>query len=210
MVGQGSLAYQAGHGGEVVEHISQEEDGRDAGETVNGHAFEAPGFEGGVASFDGISSAVVVPFPGWRANGDISGQTNGAIGKTGTQVDDPAMVSFQVRAVWGRIGHIRELELGCCVFQASLLAKPFGTLASTVKAIENQAVAVGADRSAAIVISPQNPVFLIFIGWMTAQVDHPAGLQVVVDGMQKNIIAIPGIASHGVNFQVRIVLCQLE
>ncbi len=122
MVGQGSLAYQAGHGGEVVEHIGQEDESGHPGETVNGHAFEAPGFEGGVASFDGISSTVVVPFPGWRANGDISGQTNGAIGKTGTQVDDPAMVSFEVRAVWGRIG----ARVGSALWVACFSSKPFG------------------------------------------------------------------------------------
>ena len=91
LLSAGGLADQAGQGGEIVEHIGQEDQGGDAGQAVDGQAFEAPGFEGGVSAFDGVSGAGIERLPGGAANGEIPGQADGAIGETFAEVDDAAM-----------------------------------------------------------------------------------------------------------------------
>ena len=45
---------------------------------------------------------------------------------------------------------------------------------------------------------------------MAAQVDHPASVQVVIDGLQENFKAVPGIPCHGVDLQVGIMLRELQ
>ena len=73
-------------------------------------------------------------------------------------------------------------------FQANLLANPFGAPSLIVQAIENQAVTIRADRSTVGIVAPQDPVMRVFIRLMLAQIDHPASLQVMVDGVQKDFV----------------------
>ena len=176
---------QAGHGSEVVEHVCKEDQGGHSGEAIDGKTFEAPGFEGGIAAFDCIATTMVAGIPGRTANGDISGQTDRPIGKTFSQADDATMGMrcILVRAVQRWIGDLREVHPGFGVFQASLLANPFAALTFAVIAIGDQAVAIGTDRSTAVVIAPQDPLVFLFIRLMTAQGDHSPGFQVVINSM---------------------------
>jgi len=201
---EGRFADQTSHGREIVEHVSQEEQGGNPGQAVDRQAFEAPSFKGSIAS------AMIESFPGRAANGEISDQADGAIGETFAQVEDASEMCVQVRAVRRWIDHFRDLHLRIAPLDTSLLAKPLAALTGAVKAIGNQAVAVVANGTTAIIVAPQHPVFLILVALVTAQVDHPTGMQVLKDGMQKDFKPITSIASHSIHFQVGIMGCQLQ
>ena len=91
LMSPGGFSDQASHSGEVVEHIGQEDQGGHAGEAKDRQALEAPGFEGGIATFNGIAGAVIEFFPGRRTNRKIPNQTDGSIRKALPQVDDATM-----------------------------------------------------------------------------------------------------------------------
>ena len=130
LIGQRRFPDQASHRGQIVEYISQEKEGGDAWVAVTQLAFEAPGFEGSIASFHGISGAVVEFFPGGRAHGEISGQADGPIGKVFPQVEDAAMgvVGLLVRAIREWIDYVRDVHHGIGALQTSLATNPFGAL----------------------------------------------------------------------------------
>jgi len=182
---EGGFPDQSCHGGEVVEHVSQKDECGDTGQTINRQALETPGFEGGVACFDGVSCPMVSGLPGRAANGDISDKADGTIRETLPNVDDATMgmVGLLVRAIRGWIDNFWELDLGCGVFQTSFLANPFAASVSAVIAIGLQAVAIGADWATTVIITPQDPILLVPVGLVSTQVDHPAGLEVVIDSL---------------------------
>ena len=111
---EGSFPDQANHGGEIVEHIGQEDEGSDARQAIDGQAFEAPVFESGVAAFNSIPGAVVELLPGVPTDKNISDQADRSIGETFSDVDDAAMgvVGELVRAVRRRINDFREADFG--------------------------------------------------------------------------------------------------
>ena len=80
-VGQGGLADQAGHGGEVEPEVGLEDGGGGSRQAVDGGPFEIPGLEGGVASLHGVTCTVVEAFPGRGADREITYQAGVAIGK---------------------------------------------------------------------------------------------------------------------------------
>ena len=67
-----------------------------------------------------------------------------------------------------------------------------------------------ANGTTAVIVAPHNPVFLILVSLVAAQVNHPTGMQVLIDGMQKDFIPIGSIASHDIDIQIRVVGWQLQ
>ena len=163
--GQGGFLDQASHGGEVVEHISQEEESGHPGQPVDWQTFEPPVLESSVAPFHSIAAAMIDPFPGGRANREISGQTDGTIREMFGQVEDTAMGvgSALIRAIRRWILDYRELSLGVGVFQTGLLTNPFGALSLGVITIGGQTVPIGTDRTTVVIIAPQHPVLRILV-----------------------------------------------
>jgi hypothetical protein len=186
----GSLPEEASQGREGVEDISQEDQGFGAEQAEDRQAFETPGFEGGIATFDGIAGAVIEGFPGGTAEGNVANQAGGTIGEALTDVNNPSMDMLVglIGAIWRGIGDLIELNMGLPALETGFVTAPFMALAIPVKAIGSQAVAIVADGSALIVIPAGDPLLLILIGGMAAAVNDPAGLKASIHGVEVSCI----------------------
>jgi hypothetical protein len=137
LAGQSSLADQASEGDEGIPSIGLEGQSLGAFHTKDGEAFEAPAFEGGIAAFDGIASAVIEGFPGWGTHGDIPHQADGAIGEMLGDVDDATdgVLVVLVRALLRRVERVGQGNEGLLTLQAGFGAHPLVALAGSFESI---------------------------------------------------------------------------
>jgi len=87
---EGSFTHESCQRIEVAPDIGQHDQGSAAWEAKEGETFQAPGLEGGVASFRGIARTVVEGFPHGAAYPDITHQADGTIGKALAHIADEA------------------------------------------------------------------------------------------------------------------------
>lgn len=69
---------------------------------------------------------------------------------------------------------------------------------------------IGADRAPMIVIAARGPLGFVPVGFMAAAIDHAAGLQCGIDGMQIGFKTEPGISGHGIHLQIGIMGLELQ
>ena len=124
-----------------------------------------------------------------------------AAGEAFGHVDDESM-----RAVRGGMGaldrgvvSIGEGDKGLFASTAGLLADPLMASTGSVEAIGAEGIAEGADGAAVIIIAAQDPEVLVPIGGMSAEVDQAAGMKVMIDGVQDDVIAKASIPGHGIH-----------
>ena len=108
---------------------------------VGGQLFEAPAFEGGVASLGGVAGAVVDAFPGWGADGDVSHQAAGVVFETLAHVDELAVRTGEVRALIRRIGSSFDGGEGMGLAAAGVEAGPLVTPSVEVEAVGFEGIA---------------------------------------------------------------------
>ena len=70
--GSSSLPEESSKGGEVGPDVGEEDEGLAARLAVDRKTFEAPVFEGRIATLGGIAGAVVKTFPGKRTDSDVA------------------------------------------------------------------------------------------------------------------------------------------
>jgi len=61
-----------------------------------------------------------------------------------------------------------------------------------------------------VIIATRGPLGFVPVGFMAAAIDHTAGLQCGIDGMQKGIKAKPGVSGHGVHLQIGVIGLELQ
>ena len=210
----GGFPHQASQSSQVVPDVGLEDKGLVSGLTVAGQPFETPGLEGGVASFDGVASAVVESFPGGRAHREVTYQAEGVIGREAFgDVDDAAVGGVVGTAIGTLLGWIADVFEGSHrlgFVAASLETRPLMAVALGIMAVGSVGVAVGADRAAFVIVAPQRPEVLVLIGFVSAQVNYSTGTKVVIDGVEEDFVAEGGVARHGIHSQVRVESVELE
>jgi hypothetical protein len=155
---------------------------------------------------------VVKAFPSRCAHRKITHQADGAIREAFGDVDHLTMGMLWVleRASGGWIVDVRQLDPGLDPPQAGLAADPLVTLVLGVKAISGEGVAEGTNGTSPIIIAASGPEQTVAISGVAAQVHHSPCAQVMIDGVQKALVAIGGVPSHTVHHQIRISGFQLE
>ena len=69
----------------------------------------------------------------------------------------------------------------------------------SVKAVGTESVAILADRPPMVIVTAGGPLALVLIVLMSAKVNHSAGMQVSVNGVQEDFIAQPGISGYRID-----------
>ena len=213
--GQVSLSgfpHQAGQGSQGVKDIGEEDCSFGPQQPKDGKAFEAPGLEGCIAAFHGIAGAVIEGLPGRRTHGDIADQAQRAVGEGFGNIDHPSMPVLLglIGTFGGRVADLRQGNTGRKTFEAGFVAGPFlaGTLA--VIAEGGEGVAERAKRTAAVVVTAGHPLLVVPVGGVGPAVDHPAGCQGGIHGMQEEIEAVGRISGNGIDMQVRVIWLELQ
>jgi hypothetical protein len=127
-------------------------------------------FHSRIATFDGITGAVIELFPGGAADGQIASEPNGAIGEALADIDDLAVgmgVSLE-GTFGGRVEGRIEADQGFGPVAAGLLTAPLVALTAGIKAVGGKGLAEGAQGPAAVVVATQEPVGFIGIGGVLA------------------------------------------
>ena len=140
---------------------------------------------------------MVDPFPGGRADGDVTDEADGVIGlEAFLDVDDltEGMVREEVGALVREIGESFDADERVGAVGAGLSTEPLVTLAVEVEAIGGEGVAEAANGAALVVVAAEGPEGLVAVGGMGAQVDDPAGVEMGVDDVEDDIVAAGGIA----------------
>ena len=83
-----------------------------------------------------------------------------------------------------------------------------GTLA--VIAEGGEGVAERANRTTAVIVAAGNPLRVVAVGGMGPAVDHPAGCQPGIHGMQEEVEAVGGISGNGIDVEVGVILGKLQ
>ena len=103
--GSRSLPEESSQGGEVGPNIGEEDEGLAARLTVDGQTFEAPVFEGCIATLGGIAGAVVKTFPGRRTDSDVADEATGCIiWEAETDIEDLSIVGLEMGTLGGMTG----------------------------------------------------------------------------------------------------------
>jgi len=61
-----------------------------------------------------------------------------------------------------------------------------------------------------IIIATRGPLGFVPVGFMAAAIDHTAGLQGGIDGMQIGFKAKPGVSGHGIHLQIGVMGFELQ
>ena len=91
-----------------------------------------------------------------------------------------------------------------------LLTEPFVAEPGCIKSIGSERVAEWTDGTTFVIVTAHGPLKLIAIRFVSAQINHAARTQVVMDDVQNQIIAKASIARDGVHVQGWIELGQLQ
>ena len=78
---QSGFTHQASQSGEGIQDIRQEIKALQRQQAKDRQTFEAPSFEGSVATFDGVPGAVIEGLPGGAGEGEVTSQADGASAK---------------------------------------------------------------------------------------------------------------------------------
>jgi hypothetical protein len=73
------------------------------------------------------------------------------------------------------------------------------TVAFLVKAIRVQRISILANRAAIVIIAASGPLILVFIGLMTAAINHTPGMKICIHGMKIGFKTEPGISGHSIH-----------
>ena len=190
------LAEESNQGGEVGPDVGEEDEGLGAWLAIDGKAFKVPALAGGVAALGGVASAVVELFPGWRADGDVADEATGSVVvEREPDVENVAVVGVGVEV--GALGEMKwqvvDGDHGLAAVLTSATTEPLVAAFLEVEAVGGEGVTEGTDRTPFVVIAAQGPKSLVPVCLMGAQVDHPAGIEVLTDDAQDRGIAEGGI-----------------
>lgn len=67
-----------------------------------------------------------------------------------------------------------------------------------VKAIRVQRISILANRAAIVIIAASGPLILVFIGLMTAAINHTPGMKICIHG-KIDFKTEPGISGHSIH-----------
>ena len=90
------------------------------------------------------------------------------------------------------------------VLATSVTTKPFVTMLTEIETIGGERVTKGTDRTPCVVIAAQEPLGLVTIGLMGAQIDHPADFEDLVNDAQDTGIAERSVADDVFDVEGRI------
>jgi len=208
---EGGFTHESGQRVKVAPDIGQHDQGPVARETKEREAFEAPGLEGGVASFRGIARTVVEGFPHGAADSHIANQADGTIGKALAHIEQEAAgaVGVEVGASEGRLGDRVEGDHRFCALGARAATEILATLALGIIAISSEAIAERTEGSALVIVAPQQPVVWILVGFMGTQVQDTTSLQVMVGNAEDQIGAEGGVTSEDIDIEGGIQVREL-
>ena len=141
---------------------------------------------------------MVKAFPGGGAERNIAHETDRAVGKAFTDIDDAPvrMVRVEVGTLDGRVVSIFQTNEGRSAIEADVIAEPFVSLAVEVEAVGSEGVTEGADGTTFGVISADRPEWLVLVSFVSAEVNDAPGVENVVDGAKHDVVAEGGIADH--------------
>jgi hypothetical protein len=100
--GSSSLPEESSQGGEVGPDIGEEDKRLAARLAVDRKTFEAPVFEGRIATLGGIAGAMVKAFPGRRTDSDVADEATGCIiWEAEADIEDLSIVGFEMGTLGG-------------------------------------------------------------------------------------------------------------
>jgi len=211
--GGGGLAEEPGKGGEVGPDVGEEDEGLAPRLSIDGEALEVPALEGGVAALAPVAGAVVEPFPGGGADGDVTNEAARAVVFEGEPHVDHLTVGgigMEMGALGGGLGQLFDVDDGLASLLANAATEPLVAVFGEVEAIGGEGVAEGADGTPFVVIATEGPEGLVAVGRVSAEVDHAAGLEVMVDDAQGGGVAEGSITGDVSDVEGGIVGGELE
>jgi hypothetical protein len=154
------LAEESNQGSEVGPDVGEEDEGLAAWLTIDGKTFKVPALAGGVAALGGVASAVVEPFPGWRADGDVANEATGSVVLEGEpDVENLAVdgVGVEMRTLGGMKWEVFDGDHGLATVLTSATAEPLVAAFLEVEAVGGEGVTEGADGTPFVVVAAQGP-----------------------------------------------------
>jgi hypothetical protein len=109
-----------------------------------------------------------------------------------------------------RIRNIWQLDAGLDLLEAGLSANPLVASLIIVEAVGSKRIAEGAYRPPLIIVTSGRPEQGISVRLMCTQVNNTTGLEVVVDGVEKELETKTCISGHSLHLQVGVESVQLE
>jgi len=171
------------------------------GQAEPGGALETAAGLAGIAAF-GIALASDAQLPGGRADLQIAGQADTAIGQAEASGEAVAQGMLRVGELAGLArqglwrGRLRQGDIGSRLAGTFLSAEPLGGTVLIVMAIGEQAVAQGAERIAVLVIAALETGIGIVIAFERQQANGAQRLQLVMDVAQDRFVAFACVAQE--------------
>jgi hypothetical protein len=122
---------------------------------------------------------VVETFPGRSANRNVAYETNRLVLEALADVNDLAVrsvVRFDVRALGRRISDTFHSNDRRASIETGLSAEPLVALTFGVKAIGGEGKAIGANRTAFVVVAAHRPQGFGFVGLVSTEIDGAPGV----------------------------------